>query len=97
MALLSIVTLALLAAGPTEHAVTADRRPADEAAIRAHMDSIFAAYQQKDRAEVRRTHAADWRGFLSGSRGVLRGIDAYMREAEGALASPVRIERWIFP
>jgi ketosteroid isomerase-like protein len=96
MALLSILTLALLAAGPAESAVTADRRPADEAAIRAHMNSIFSAYQKKDRAEVRRTHAPDWRGFLTGSRGVLRGIDAYMREAEGGLASPVRIERWTF-
>ena len=97
MRFISLFALALLSAGAVKSgAVTGDKRPKDVAAIRAHVERIFAAYQRKDREEVRRTHAPDWRGFLTGSRGVLRGIDAYMQEAEYSLGSPVRIERWSF-
>jgi len=97
MRFLSILALALASTGAVDRgAVTGDARPKDVAAIRAHVERIFAAYQRKDREDVRRTHAADWRGFLTGSRGVLRGIDAYMQEAEYSLGSPVRLEHWSF-
>lgn len=53
-------------------------RPADRAAIRAHIDRIFQAFIQKDRAELRATHAPNWLGYLEGSRTVIHGVDEYM-------------------
>ncbi len=94
--LLSLLVLCLTGGSAASAAEPGDRRPADVAAIRAHIDSVFEAYRRKDREAVRRTHSPDWRGFLTGSRGVLRGIDEYMRDAEGFLGSPARIERWSF-
>lgn len=79
--------LTVLATAALGVAVPGDRRPADRDAIRAHIDQIFQAYIRKDRATVRATHAADWRGFIRPSRQVVRGIDAYMKEAEGVFAS----------
>ncbi|MGH9368397.1 MAG: DUF4440 domain-containing protein, partial [Thermoanaerobaculia bacterium] len=93
---IGLFLLALAGTASGGHAEPGDRRPADVAAIRSHIERIFQAYQRKDRQEVRRTHTADWRGFLTGSRGVLRGIDAYMREAEGFLGGSACIERWSF-
>jgi hypothetical protein len=55
-----------------------DDRPADRAAIRAHIDRIFQAFIHKDRAELRATHAANWLGYLEGSRTMIRGNDEYM-------------------
>jgi hypothetical protein len=63
----------------------------DRAAIRAHIDRIFKAYIAADRAEVRATHDREWRGFLTGSHGIIRGIDEYMRGAGAALASPQKL------
>lgn len=71
--------------------VAGDERPADRDAIRAHIDSIFQAYMEKDRDMVRATHAENWRGFLTRSRTILRGIDEYMASAERALGGPGRI------
>jgi ketosteroid isomerase-like protein len=56
-------------------------RPTDRAAIRAHIDRIFQAFIHKDRAELRATHAANWLGYLEGSRKMIRGIDEYMNWA----------------
>ena len=87
-----LLALALAGAcfgGPVAAAETS--READRAAIRAHIDSVFRAYMSKDRAGVRATHHQNWRGFLSGSRTVIKGIDAYMEAAEVALSSPARI------
>lgn len=67
---------------------------ADRAAIEAHIASIFAAYQAKDRETVRATHAADWRGFLGGSRGVIRGRDQYMASVEPFFAGAERLTAW---
>ena len=64
---------------------------ADRDAIRAHIDRIFKAYIVKDRAEVRATHDREWRGFLTGSGGIIRGIDDYMRAADGSLKSPQKL------
>lgn len=82
------VCAALAGAAGAQTAATTDGRDADRAAIRAHVDSIFRAYIAKDRETVRATHAEDWRGFLTGSRAVIRGIDDYMRTADGALKYP---------
>lgn len=70
---------------------TGDQRPADRDAIRAHIDTIFKAYMAKDRETVRATHAEPWRGFLSGSRSILRGIDEYMASAERSLGGAGRL------
>src|SRR5215207_6518724 len=58
-------------------------RSADEKAIRAHIDSIFQAYINRDREKVKATHAENWRGFLSNSKTIVRGIDSYMATADG--------------
>src|SRR5436190_22300168 len=55
-----------------------DNRPADRAAIRAHIDRIFQAFIHKDAAALRATHAENWLGYLEGSREMIKGIDGYM-------------------
>ncbi len=55
-----------------------DDRAADRAAIRAHIESIFQAFINKDNAALRATHAENWLGYLEGSRTAIKGIDAYM-------------------
>jgi ketosteroid isomerase-like protein len=54
-------------------------RAADAAAIRAHIESIFQAFIDGDEQKIFATHSEDWRGFLEGSRGPIKGIDEYMR------------------
>jgi hypothetical protein len=56
-------------------------RTADAAAIRAHIDSIFQAFVDKDRAKLEATHGPEWRGFTPWSGHVIRGRDGYMDEA----------------
>jgi hypothetical protein len=56
-------------------------RTADAAAIRAHIDTIFQAFVDKDRAKLEATHGAEWRGFTPWSGHVIRGRDGYMDEA----------------
>jgi ketosteroid isomerase-like protein len=86
LAVLSLFAVSLPAAEPAPStASTGDDHAADAAAIRAHIDSIFKAYIRQDRAAVMATHAKDWRGFLTGSSAVIRGIDQYMAAAEGSL------------
>jgi ketosteroid isomerase-like protein len=53
-------------------------RAADRAAIKAHVDSIFQAFINKDNAALRATHADNWFGYLAPSGPMLKGIDAYM-------------------
>jgi ketosteroid isomerase-like protein len=69
-------------------------RAEDTRQIQAHIEEIFQAYRRRDRDTVRRTHAKDWRGFIRMSPGVVRGIDAYMREAEAILSADVEISDW---
>ena len=90
MASARLITLLAVAAmlATAAHAQTGADRAADVAAIRAHVDGIFRAYIAKDRDTVRATHSTDWRGFLTGSRGVIRGIDEYMQAADGVLKYP---------
>jgi hypothetical protein len=77
-------TLGLLLAltiTPAAAQVRAADRPADAAAIRAHIESIFQAFVDKDRAKLEATHGAEWRGFTPWSGHVIRGRDGYMNEA----------------
>ncbi|MDD2773074.1 MAG: nuclear transport factor 2 family protein [Elusimicrobiales bacterium] len=66
----------------------------DRQEIRAHIDGLFQAYIRGDREAIRRGHTADWRGFQVQSRHIVRGIDDYMKEADGVLSNfkPTRYE-----
>src|SRR5689334_6458553 len=57
----------------------AQERPADTAAIRAHIESIFQAFIDGDEDKIFATHSEDWRGFLEGYPTPIKGIDQYMR------------------
>jgi len=56
-----------------------NNRAADEAAIRAHIESIFQAFIDGDIDKIYATHSEDWRGLLDGSSTPIIGIDDYMR------------------
>lgn len=65
----------------TTHVSTAnpqDDRATDRSAIRAHIESIFQAFINKDAAALRATHADNWLGYLEGSRTMIKGIEGYM-------------------
>jgi hypothetical protein len=81
-----IVAAALILAAtcpvlPASAQTPATGRPADAAAIRAHIESIFQAFVDKDRPKLEETHGAEWRGFTPWSGHVIRGRDGYMNEA----------------
>jgi ketosteroid isomerase-like protein len=59
----------------------AGERSDDAKAIRAHIESIFQAFIDKDRAKLEQTHGRDWRGFTAWSSRPIRGRDGYMQEA----------------
>lgn len=63
-------------------------RAADREAIRAHIDSIYQAFIHKDAAALKATHGENWRGFLTGSGAMIRGIDQYMQSVSGGLPGP---------
>ncbi|HEY7509142.1 MAG TPA: nuclear transport factor 2 family protein [Vicinamibacteria bacterium] len=90
----TLLTLAAVTEATAPGPLPGDRRPADRDAIRAHIEQIFAAYMRRDRAAVRATHAREWRGFIRPSRGIVRGLEQYMREAEPILAGPGRMTAW---
>jgi ketosteroid isomerase-like protein len=71
----------LLHADPAVTGAADDRR-----AILAHIDGLFQAYFRGDLEAIRRGHTEDWTGFQIGSREIVRGIDAYMKNAEAVLA-----------
>jgi hypothetical protein len=56
-------------------------RPEGAAATRAHIESIFRAFVDKDRATLASTHGAESRGFTPWSGDVIRGRDGSMNEA----------------
>lgn len=85
---LAVALLGSLAEAPGAAQAPGPFRPQDRDAIRAHIEEIFHAYMRRDRATVRATHAPEWRGFIRPSRKIVRGIEAYMRDAEPILASP---------
>ena len=55
-----------------------DDRAADRAAIKAHIESIFQAFINKDNAALRATHAENWLGYLGDGRTMIKGIGDYM-------------------
>ena len=65
-----------------------DDRAADREAIRAHIDSIFQAFIDKDAAKLRATHHQNWLGYLEGSRTMIHGVDGYMDYSYVDKASP---------
>jgi hypothetical protein len=79
-AFLSCCVLAAAAAPADAQVLVADR-PADAAAIRAHIESIFQAFVDKDRQKLADTHGSEWRGFTPYSGHVIKGREAYMNEA----------------
>jgi len=72
----------------TTGAAPQNDRAADRAAIRAHIDSIFQAFIDKDSAKLRATHHQNWLGYLEGSRTMIRGVDGYMDWNSVDKASP---------
>jgi ketosteroid isomerase-like protein len=76
MRLRTIASFLVLAS--TIGAAAQDDRAADRAAIRAHIESIFQAFIDKDAAKLRATHHQNWLGYLEGSRTMIRGVDGYM-------------------
>ena len=58
-------------------------RSRDAAAIRAHIESIFDAFINKDRAKLEATHGRNWRGFQNYSRSIIKGRDGYMTASVG--------------
>jgi len=64
-----------------------DDHEQDRADIRAHIESIFRAFINKDEATLAKTHSDDWRGFMPGSTSVMRGHDSYMKLAAGTVKS----------
>jgi hypothetical protein len=65
-----------------------DDRTADREAIRAHIDSIFQAFIDKDAAKLRATHEQNWLGYLEGSSTMIHGVDGYMNYNYVDPASP---------
>jgi hypothetical protein len=60
-------------------AVNQPDRAADEAAIRAHIGSIFQAFIDGDEQKIFDTHSEDWRGLLEGYPTPIKGIKEYMQ------------------
>jgi ketosteroid isomerase-like protein len=56
-----------------------DDRAQDRAAIKAHIESIFQAFINKDNEALRATHAENWLGYLEPGDTMIKGIDAYMQ------------------
>lgn len=96
-AVMALCCFSLSSAAQAPRPVPGDQRPADRDAIRAHIMSIFDAFNQKDRAKLRETHAEHWRGYLSGSRTVIKGIEGYMQYIEPGLAGPPDSTKWELP
>ncbi len=63
----------------------------DEQQILDHIHGIFRAYLDKDRDTIRRTHTEDWVGFQVGSREMVRGINAYMLNADATLDNTIPV------
>ena len=81
LASLGLVVSVIGVPSPAAGQIRGADRPADAAAIRAHIESIFQAFVDKDRAKLEATHGAEWRGFTPWSGHVIRGRGGYMKEA----------------
>jgi len=89
---ISIVVLLVLvsAFAGAAYQRTAPNRDADAKAIRHEIERIFQAFIDKDRQALIDTHHQNWRGYLSGSRSVIKGVDAYMEASVGRGPMPPR-------
>jgi len=86
MGLYTVAMVLVLAA--SFGAAPQDDRTADREAIRAHIDSIFQAFIDKDAAKLRATHEQNWLGYLEGSSTMIHGVDGYMNYNYVDPASP---------
>src|SRR5262249_4177528 len=75
--ILSFLLLFALCALPSALSAQ-DDRAGDRAAIKAHIESIFQAFINKDNAALRATHAENWLGYLGDGRTIIKGIDEYL-------------------
>ena len=80
---LAVVLAGALTAAATVAIARAQGRQADEQAIRKEIESIFQAFIDKDRDKLAATHGRNWRGYLTGSRTVIKGRDGYMQASVG--------------
>lgn len=80
---LAVVLAGALTAAATVAIGRAQGRQADEQAIRKEIESIFQAFIDKDRDKLAATHGRNWRGYLTGSRTVIKGRDGYMQASVG--------------
>ena len=69
-------------------ALASEDRAADVAAIRAHIESIFQAFIDKDVRALEATHGTEWRGFMPGSPEPIRGRDGYMKVTSFVATQP---------
>ena len=86
-------TILIIAASAPAGAASqdADRdRDADAKAIRHEIERIFQAFIDKDRQALVDTHHRNWRGYLGGSRSVIKGVDGYMAASVGSGPMPPR-------
>jgi Domain of unknown function (DUF4440) len=74
-------SMALTAADARAQPAASIDRSADANAIRAHIESIFQAFIDKDRRKLEDTYGAHWRGFTAWSGEVIREREGYMRQA----------------
>lgn len=86
IALFLLMSVSALA-GAAYQAPSANR-DADTRAIRHEIERIFQAFIDKDPQALVDTHIANWRGYLTGSRSVIKGRDAYMEASVGGGMPP---------
>ena len=73
-----------------------DDRATDRAAIKAHIESIFQAFINKDNAALRATHAENWLGYLGEGREMIKGIGDYMQWNEQDPKQPYGMKSYKF-
>src|SRR6266545_6424048 len=73
-----------------------DDRAKDRAAIKAHIESIFQAFINKDNEALRATHAENWLGYLEPGDTMVKGIDAYMEWNRQEPKSPYGMKSYKF-
>jgi len=83
-----VIACALAVSAPAQTTRPTDARAADVAAIRAHIESIFQAFIDKDVRALERTHGVEWRGFMPGSPEPIRGRDGYMKVTSFVATQP---------
>ena len=92
--MLTCALCTLLFANVAAHAQ--DSRAADRAAIKAHIESIFQAFINKDNAALRATHAENWLGYLGEGRQMIKGIGDYMQWNEQDPKQPYGMKSYKF-